>query len=82
MAEEDKKSRAPAIAGWLGMVTVLGFFTLAANGIVLATSTVFLTFNLLGAVLLGISAFATKNWPIVLLNLAWVAISVVSLVRQ
>jgi hypothetical protein len=82
MGEENKKSKAPAIAGWVGMIIVLTLYGLATNGVLLATGSIFLTFNLLGGVLLGISAFATRNWPIVLLNMIWVAVSVVSLIRQ
>lgn len=81
MSEEKKEGRAPAIVGWVGMFTVLTLYGLAINGVILATSQLFITLNLVGAIFLGISSFATKNWPVVALNVVWSVISVASLIR-
>jgi len=69
------------IIGWVGMVLVLTMYGLAANGILLATSFVFNIFNMFGAVFLGISAFATKNWSIVALNIVWCVLAITSFLK-
>jgi hypothetical protein len=78
--KKENKSKGPAIAGWFGMITVLTLYGLATNGILLATSVIFITLNLVGAMMLGVSAFATRNWPVVALNGVWAIISILSLI--
>jgi len=69
----------PQIAGWMGVVVVLMFYTLAVNGIITAVSITYLIFNIFGGSLIAISCWARKAWPAMVLNLLFVVISAIAL---
>lgn len=68
------------LAGWVGVVIVMTLYTLAVNGILAATSLIYLSANVVGGSLIAVSCVARKAWPAMVLNLLFVAISILALI--
>ena len=69
------------VVGWLGMALLIGAYVLVTAGKVLGTSLVFQLMNLFGGVFLMLNSGYYGAWPSAGLNLVWVAVGTVGLVR-
>jgi hypothetical protein len=69
------------VAGWIGIVLILIAYILASLGVVEATSGLYLFLNLFGAIGVAIDALADKNIQPVVLNVVWIAVAVIGLIR-
>jgi hypothetical protein len=69
------------IAGWIGMALLIGAYALVTSGRLLGTSLLFQLMNLLGGGLLMVNSGWYGAWPSAALNLVWVVIGSVGLVR-
>jgi len=67
------------LAGWLGALLLLAAYLLVSAG---RPSRTFHALNLLGGALLAASSFARDAFPSATLNLLWIAIALVALVRR
>lgn len=67
--------------GWYGLAATLSAYGLISNGIVDNTNLVYHLLNLTGALALATFVWRKRAWPLVVLNLVWMAIAVLALVR-
>ena len=69
------------VAGWLGMAMLIGAYALVTTARISGPSLTFQLMNLLGGALLMINSAWYGAWPSAALNLVWVVIGSVGLVR-
>jgi hypothetical protein len=69
------------VAGWIGMALLIGAYALVTAGRILGPSLTFQLMNLLGGGLLMVNSAWYGAWPSAALNLVWVVIGSVGLVR-
>ena len=69
------------VAGWIGMALLLGAYALVTAGRLPGTGLRFQLMNLLGGALLMVNSAWYGAWPSAVLNLVWVVIGTVGLVR-
>lgn len=69
------------VVGWLGMALLVGAYALVTAGRVLGTSLRFQLLNLFGGFFLMLNSAYYGAWPSVGLNLVWVVVGTVGLVR-
>ena len=75
------KQLAIDIAGWYGAAAIVGAYFLNSFGFVHANSLAYQALNLTGAVGIIIEASSKKDWPSMALNIVWILIALVALVR-
>ena len=69
------------IAGWVGMALLLGAYALVTAGRLPGTGLTFQLMNLVGGALLMVNSAWYGAWPSAVLNLVWVVIGTIGLVR-
>lgn len=69
------------VAGWTGMALLIGAYALVTAGRLAGPSLRFQLMNLLGGALLMVNSAYYGAWPSAALNLVWVVIGTVGLVR-
>lgn len=69
------------IAGWIGMALLIGAYALVTAGRLAGPSLTFQLMNLVGGGLLMVNSGWYGAWPSAALNLVWVVIGTVGLVR-
>lgn len=65
-----------SIIGWFGLVMMISAYYMVSNEYLSPTGYKYQSLNLIGALFLGISAIALKNWPIVILEFFYMLISI------
>lgn len=76
-----KKSKYTEIAGWYGMGALIVAYGLASFSIITADGLIYLLLNITGAIGLIIVSAADRVEQSVLLNVFWVIIGLVAIVR-
>ena len=66
--------------GWIGMFLIVLAYILISLQYAKGNSMSYQFINIVGASCLGINAFYQKAWPIVVLEIVWILIAIVSLV--
>lgn len=69
------------VVGWIGMACLIGAYALVTTGRLLGPGLPFQLLNLVGGGFLMINSGYYGAWPSAALNLVWVVIGVVGLVR-
>lgn len=69
------------IIGWLGTVILMATYMLNIFGVVSAQSLAYLIPNLLAGIFLGMRVYKDRNYSNVLLEIFWIAITLVAIVR-
>ena len=69
------------VVGWLGMALLISAYALVTAGRVHGTGLLFQLMNLFGGAFLMVNSAWYGAWPSAALNLVWVVIGVVGLVR-
>lgn len=69
------------VVGWAGMGLLLGAYAMVTAGRLLGTSLLFQLMNLFGGFFLMLNSAWYGAWPSVGLNLVWVVVGTVGLVR-
>lgn len=69
------------IIGWIGVLLILLAFTFTTFDIITAKDLVYGLFNLVGALGIMISSYAKKDFQPVVLNMIWLLIATVGIVR-
>ncbi len=69
------------IIGWLGTLILMATYTLNVFGVISAQSLVYLIPNLLAGVLLGVRVYNDRNYSNVLLEIFWIIVTLVAIVR-
>ncbi len=70
-----------SVLGWLGMSLVILAYCLLIIKKLKSTSVIYNLLNLFGGVGLIASAFTTKSWPAMALNIVWVGLAVFSIYK-
>ena len=70
------------IVGWVGALALLAAYGLLALDRLQATSVAYVAFNLGGSAGLALNGAVHGAWPSTALNLLWLAIGLVALVRR
>jgi hypothetical protein len=69
------------VIGWAGMASLIGAYALVTAGKVQGTSLIFQLMNLFGGLFLMLNSAYYGAWPSVGLNVVWVIVGTVGLVR-
>ncbi|HEX6149923.1 CBU_0592 family membrane protein [Nocardioides sp.] len=69
------------VVGWVGMASLIAAYALVTAGKVLGTSLLFQLMNLFGGLFLMLNSAYYGAWPSVGLNVVWVVVGTVGLVR-
>ncbi len=69
------------IIGWLGTLILMTPYTLNVLRVISAQSLVYLIPNLLAGVLLGVRVYNDRNYSNVLLEIFWIIVTLVAIVR-
>ena len=69
------------VVGWAGMALLISAYALVTAGRLHGPSLVFQLMNLVGGAFLMVNSAYYGAWPSAALNLVWVAIGVIGLVR-
>lgn len=69
------------VVGWLGMLLLIGAYGLVTAGRVAGTGLPFQLMNLFGGFFLMLNSAYYGAWPSAGLNIVWVVVGVVGLVR-
>ena len=70
------------IVGWLGAACVIWAYYLISSGKATNKSPFFQWLNLIGAVLLIVNTISLRAYPSAFVNVVWLVIAVVGLVRK
>ena len=69
------------VIGWLGTIILFIAYALNSLGIIESTGPIYGFSNLIAALLLGIRVYADRNWSNLVLEIFWMIIGIVGLVR-
>jgi hypothetical protein len=69
------------VVGWFGAAGLLAAFGLLARGRLTAASRPYIVLNLGGSAALAAGSAAVGAWPSVALNVVWLAIGLVTIIR-
>jgi len=67
--------------GWTGVIAILIAYGLNSFGVIDVTSMLYLVLNIYGAAGIIVDAFEDRNYQPVVLNLVWLAVAIISLLR-
>ena len=70
------------IMGWIGVLLILIAFILTTFGIINATNAIYGILNFVGALGIITSSYAKKDLQPVILNLVWLFVAVVGIIRS
>ena len=70
------------IVGWLGMLNILVAYAGVSIGFLVPTELLYQLANGIGALALLYSAWKTRSYPVVGLNIAWLIIALYALVQM
>ena len=70
------------IIGWIGSVLIVGAYFFNINGKLKSTSLTYIICNLIGGIFFTINTFAHGAYPSVAVNVIWVIIAIVAIVRK
>ncbi len=69
------------IAGWLGVVLVLGAFILTTFGLISPKDIVYGALNGLGALGIIASSYQKKDFQPIALNIVWLIVAIIGIIR-
>ncbi len=69
------------LAGWIGMILLIVGYSMISFKKVKSKSKTFHLINLFGAIGILVNAFYNKLFPVIILNIFWIIISIISLVN-
>jgi purine-cytosine permease-like protein len=70
------------IIGWVGTILIVGAYFLNINGKVKSTSIPYILSNLVGGILFSIYTFVHHTYPNMVVNVVWVIIAIVALMKK
>ena len=70
------------IIGWLGTILIVGAYFFNINGKVKSTSVPYILSNLVGGILFSIYTFVHRTYPNMVVNVVWVVIAIVALMKK
>jgi len=76
-----KQQRIIQRMGWYGVVAIVTAYALASFGVLHPRDLEYQLLNASGALAMVLEASHRKDWPPVVLNLIWITIAIISIVR-
>jgi len=70
------------IVGWFGVLMILLAFSLSTFDVIDTKSTIYGVMNITGALGIIISSYAKKDFQPVILNVVWLFVAVVGIIRS
>jgi hypothetical protein len=70
------------IIGWVGVLLILGAFTLTTFGVIAVKDIVYGVLNFFGALGILTSSYAKKDFQPVILNAIWLLVAAVGIIRS
>ncbi len=70
------------IIGWIGTLLIVGSYFLNINGKIKSTSPAYIVTNLAGGLLFSIYTYAHRTYPNMVVNIIWVVIAVMALLKR
>lgn len=70
------------IVGWVGVLLILSAFILTTFGIINAKDIAYGLLNFVGALGIMISSYAKKDYQPVILNIVWLLVAAVGIIRS
>lgn len=69
------------LVGWIGTVLILAAYFLLSSRKMTSEDRSYQWLNVVGAVCVGVNAYAQRAWPVVFIEIAWSAIALVVIAR-
>lgn len=69
-------------AGWVGMVLIVVTYYFVTTGRWGTHTKIDEVLNIIGSILVGISVYHTKSWPVFTLQVIWAVVAIVSLINK
>jgi hypothetical protein len=76
-----KSSTLTEVLGWYGVAAILAAYAAISFEWIAAQNPIYLFLNLTGSFGIAVDAFAQKNWQPVVLNIVWMIIATIGIVR-
>jgi hypothetical protein len=70
-----------SILGWIGMILLLLAYFLLSTKRLKINYVLYHLLNLFGAAGIGISTFVTHSWPAMALNIIWIIIAIIAIIK-
>lgn len=67
--------------GWLGTIMLMGAYALNSLGLLVSTGPIYAGINIVAGIFLGIRVCADRNWSNLILEVFWVGIAIINIVR-
>ena len=69
-------------AGWIGMVLIVVTYYFVTTGRWGTHTKIDEVLNIAGAILIGVSVYHTRSWPVLALQVIWAVVAIVSLLKK
>lgn len=76
-----KNKKIVNIIGWAGTIMLVGAYTLNSLGLLESTGPIYAGINILAGTLLGIRVYADRNWSNLILEIFWVGVAILNIIR-
>lgn len=76
-----KISKTVNIIGWTGTIMLITAYTLNSLGIIESTGPIYGGINIIAGTFLGIRVYADRNWANLSLEVFWVGIAIINIIR-
>lgn len=70
------------MSGWIGVLLILTAFALTTFGVIDAENVAYGILNFVGALGIIISSYAKKDFQPVILNIAWLLVATIGIIRS
>lgn len=77
----NKHKKIITTIGWLGTIMLMGAYALNSLGFLESTGPIYAGINILAGLFLGIRVYADRNWSNLILEIFWVGIATITIVR-
>ena len=77
----NMKKKCIEAIGWLGVAMVVGAYALNTFGVIESQSIIYAMLNIVGSIGIAVDAWFVKNYQPVVLNIIWMIIAIVNIVR-
>lgn len=69
------------VGGWIGVALIVAAYAAINFDVTDPENIIYLSANIVGSVLVGIDAYTQKNYQPVALQIVWIAVSLIALIR-
>lgn len=76
-----KHSKLVKAIGWTGTILLMAGYGINTLGFIESTGPLYATINIVAGFCLGVRVFADRNWSNLFLEIFWVGVALISIVR-